>query len=72
MIRVLSECVGSISYKKKKTQICACALADAQEDGFFPGYDNDGDYHDNNKDFWKSFKERINYYSENSSKYEKK
>lgn len=59
---LMYECIGDTRYRVKKTKICACALAKTQENGFWPDYDNDNDYNDDKKEFFKSFQDNINHY----------
>ena len=61
---LMYECLGTSKFREKKIKICACALARTQENGVWPDYDHDGDYHEDEDKFVTSFIENIRYFKE--------
>lgn len=63
---LIDSCIGHPSRNPiEKAMICSCALTKTQENGWFPDYDSDEEFHDDEADFIKSFKENESYYEKN-------
>ena len=56
---LMNGCVGKFRHLKPKISICACAMKKTNEDGWWPDYDNNDDYHDNEKKWLKSFNKNL-------------
>lgn len=63
---LMNSCVGESLSRNKEEKIkrCACALEKTQENGFWPDYDKDEEYHEDRKQFMEEFNENIHHFSD--------